>query len=71
VVYIGDDETDAHAFRALQLLRKSGEVRTLGIAVIGPETPPSVRQLADASLPSVNAVADLLDRVAEALKPEC
>jgi trehalose 6-phosphate phosphatase len=71
VVYLGDDETDAHAFRALQVLRQSGEVRTLAIAVVGPETPLSVRQLADATLPSVEAVADLLCRVADLLKSEC
>jgi trehalose 6-phosphate phosphatase len=70
VVYVGDDETDAHAFRALQLLRKNGEVRALCIAVVGPETPTSVRQLADASLPSVEAVADLLGQVADLLKSE-
>ncbi|HLZ27562.1 MAG TPA: trehalose-phosphatase [Chloroflexota bacterium] len=71
VVYLGDDETDTHAFRALKVLRQSGEVRTLSIAVVDRETPLSVRQLADASLPSVHAVADLLCRVAELLEPEC
>ena len=29
LVYLGDDVTDAHAFSALQVLRQSGEVRTL------------------------------------------
>ena len=67
LVYLGDDETDAHAFRALHVLRQSGEVRTLSIAVVGSETPLSVRQLADATLPSVEAVANLLCRVAERL----
>jgi trehalose 6-phosphate phosphatase len=71
VVYLGDDETDTHAFRALKVLRQSGEVRTLGIAVVGLETPLSVRELADASLPSVDAVANLLSQVAERLKSEC
>lgn len=71
VVYVGDDETDSHAFRALKVLRQSGEVRTLSIAVVDRETPLSVRQLADASVPSVDAVADLLCGVAEQLKSEC
>jgi len=71
LVFLGDDETDAHAFRALRVLRQSGEVRTLSIAVVGSETPFSVRHLADASLRSVDAVADLLCRVAEQLKSEC
>jgi trehalose 6-phosphate phosphatase len=71
IVYLGDDETDAHAFRALHVLRQSGEVRTLSIAVVGAETPASVRELADASVPSVDAVANLLCRVAERLEAEC
>ena len=70
MVYLGDDETDAHAFRALKVLRQSGEVRTLGIAVVDSETPPSVRQLADATVPSVEAIAELLCRVAELVKSE-
>ena len=70
VVYLGDDETDAHAFRALKVLRQSGEVRTLGIAVVDSETPLSVRQLADATVPSVEAIAELLCRVAELVKSE-
>jgi trehalose 6-phosphate phosphatase len=69
VVYIGDDITDAHAFRALKVLEQAnGEIKTLSIGVVGPETPASIRQLADAGLPSVNAVADLLCRVLETLR---
>lgn len=63
IVFLGDDITDAHAFRALDILRQSGRVRTLGIGVVGPETAPIVRQLADATVASVNAVADLLCEV--------
>ncbi|HEY2594657.1 MAG TPA: trehalose-phosphatase, partial [Chloroflexota bacterium] len=68
VVYLGDDVTDAHAFRALHALRQSSGVRTLAIGVVGSETPPSVRELADASVPSVAAVAELLCRVLDGLK---
>jgi trehalose 6-phosphate phosphatase len=68
LVYLGDDVTDAHAFRALAVLRESGEARTLGIGVITPETPPSVRQLADTCVRSVEEVADLLCRAAEGLE---
>ncbi|HEX8968301.1 MAG TPA: trehalose-phosphatase, partial [Chloroflexota bacterium] len=64
IVYLGDDTTDAHAFQELNSLRDAGRVRTLGIAVVGPETPAGVRELADATLPSVAAVADLLADVA-------
>jgi trehalose 6-phosphate phosphatase len=68
VAYLGDDITDAHAFRALDVLRQSGAVKTLSIGVVGPETAPSVRQLCDASVPSVTAVAELLCNVLEGLE---
>jgi len=68
LVYLGDDVTDAHAFRALAGLRETENVQTLSIGVVGQETPPSVRQLADATLPSVSAVADLLCQVYEQLR---
>jgi trehalose 6-phosphate phosphatase len=68
LVYFGDDVTDAHAFKALTVLREKDELLTLSVAVVGRETPPSVRQLADATLPSVDAVADTLCDVADALE---
>jgi trehalose 6-phosphate phosphatase len=68
VAYLGDDLTDTHAFRALDLLRQTGDVKTLAIGVVGPETPPIVRQLADATVPSVTAAAELLCGVLEGLK---
>jgi len=67
LVYLGDDITDAHAFAALDVLRQSGRAQTMSIAVVGPETPPSVRQLADATVPSVSAVAELLRGVLDGL----
>jgi trehalose 6-phosphate phosphatase len=68
MLYLGDDVTDAHAFRALEVLRQTSQVKTLGIGVIEPETPPLVRELADAALPSVTAVAALLQQVLICLK---
>jgi trehalose 6-phosphate phosphatase len=68
LVYLGDDLTDAHAFSALAVLRQNGEARTLGIGVLTPETPPSVRQLADTCVQSVQEVADLLCRTVEGLE---
>jgi trehalose 6-phosphate phosphatase len=70
VVYLGDDVTDAHAFRALAALRQSSQVQTLSIGVVGRETPPSIRQLADATVPSVEAVADLLCAAFERLRTD-
>ena len=68
LVYLGDDVTDAHAFKALGVMRTSGLVRTLSIGVVGPETPSRVRQLADASVPSAEAVAELLWAVSGRLR---
>jgi len=67
VVYLGDDVTDAHAFRALKALRDMSAVQTLSLGVVGPETPLTVRQLSDEHVPSVDAVADVLCGVAEEL----
>jgi trehalose 6-phosphate phosphatase len=68
LVYLGDDVTDAHAFRALKALRETSDVTTLSIGVVGPETPQNVRQLADVHVPSVEAVADLLCEVSVGLR---
>jgi trehalose 6-phosphate phosphatase len=68
VVYFGDDVNDTHAFTALSLLRNAGQVRSLSIGVVGPETPPSVGRLADATVPSAEAVANLLCEVLERLR---
>jgi trehalose 6-phosphate phosphatase len=68
IVYLGDDVTDAHAFQALDALRQSAKVRALRIGVVGPETPSIVRQLSDASVPTVTAAAELLAETLECLK---
>jgi len=68
VVFLGDDITDVHAFQALQSLRQKGKVNALRIGVVGPETAPSVKQLADAAVPSAAAVAQLLSSVLACLE---
>ena len=68
LVYVGDDVTDAHAFRALRTLRDRQGIETLAIGVVGPETPTSVRQLADLSVPTVDGVADILCGLLERLR---
>jgi trehalose 6-phosphate phosphatase len=60
LVYLGDDVTDAHAFKALAVLGQSGELQTLSIGVVGAETPTSVSEIADAWVPSEAAAAELL-----------
>ncbi|MGD9572232.1 MAG: trehalose-phosphatase [Thermoleophilia bacterium] len=47
-LYIGDDRTDADAWRALRALRVEGGLdQALGIAVAAGEVPPAVREAAD------------------------
>jgi trehalose 6-phosphate phosphatase len=69
LVYFGDDLTDVHAFETLRTLRSSGQAQTLGIGVVGPETPARVRQVVDACVPSAEAVAELLGGLLEWLHP--
>jgi trehalose 6-phosphate phosphatase len=69
LVYLGDDLTDTHAFEALIELRHQLGCATLCVAVVGPDTPHRVRELADVALPSAQAVADVLHEAAAALAP--
>jgi len=68
-VYIGDDHTDADAWRALHALRDAGALVTAtAVVATSPETPPELREVADAEVPGPPGVLDLLtalrDRVA-------
>src|SRR5204862_3891544 len=67
VAYFGDDITDTHAFNALARLRQADGVRTLSVGVVGPESPPIIGELSDASVPSVAAVSDTLCAVLDGL----
>jgi trehalose 6-phosphate phosphatase len=69
LVYIGDDVTDAHAFKALAIMAQSGELQTLSVGVVGGETPRSVSQIADAWVASEDAAAELLWAVLNLLEP--
>lgn len=55
VVFFGDDATDVDGFRVLRALRETGQVATLNVGVLGPETPLIVREAVDVT---VNGVAD-------------
>src|SRR5207248_10213239 len=68
IVILRDSNTDADAFPALDVLRRTEHIETLGIAVVGPETPSSVWQLADTAVPTVDAVTKLLCEVLERLE---
>jgi trehalose 6-phosphate phosphatase len=68
-VYIGDDHTDADAWHALHALRDTGALATAtAIVAMSPETPPELREVADAQVTGPAGVLALLialrDRVA-------
>jgi trehalose 6-phosphate phosphatase len=68
LVYFGDDVTDAHAFRALAQLHDEEGLETLSVGVVGAETPAIVHDLADTTVPHVQAVAEVLHAVSGTLR---
>ena len=60
VVFFGDDVTDVDAFRTLRELRDAGDVATLRVGVLGPETAPAVLAEIDLSVSGVPACAATL-----------
>jgi trehalose 6-phosphate phosphatase len=60
VVYFGDDVTDVDAFVAMRELHDSGAVSALSVAILSPETHPSVLSMADVTVPGVDACVELL-----------
>ncbi len=61
--FLGDDRTDADAFVALRELRDAGVCTTLAIGVIGPDTPPIVRDTADVLVDGVAGVEHILEQM--------
>lgn len=59
VCYFGDDAADVVAFEALHTLRAAG-VETVAVAVVGPETPPAVRDAADLEVTGPDAAVAVL-----------
>jgi trehalose 6-phosphate phosphatase len=68
VVYLGDDVTDADAFRALKTLR-SPEVDTLSVGVVTEETHAIVLDTADLLVEGVEGCVALLAGIAQHLAP--
>ena len=66
VFYLGDDVTDADAFRAL---REAADLQGASVVVSGPETPPEVLAAADYQVEGVDGVERLLGEMATALGP--
>ena len=64
-LYIGDDRTDADAWRALHELTDEGALSAgVGIAVVGDEVPPEVRAEADAEVHGTEGAAAVLAHLA-------
>jgi trehalose 6-phosphate phosphatase len=60
-LYIGDDRTDADAWRALRAMRVEGAVESaIGIAVAAGEVPASVREEADVEVPGPEGALGVL-----------
>ena len=69
VAYFGDDLGDLAAFDALRTMTQdpTSPIRQgLAVVIIGPETPPAVRQAADVLLEGPTALAALLQQLAAA-----
>lgn len=63
-IFIGDDVTDLHAFKALTRLHQSHGLATLSIAVLSPEAPSELVGATDLALQSVAEVGALLAALA-------
>lgn len=63
VIFVGDDRTDADAFRALRELQMQGVCATLNVGVAAAETPAVVRELADVLVEGVAGVERMLGQI--------
>jgi trehalose 6-phosphate phosphatase len=66
--YFGDDVTDVDAFVAMRQMRDDGEAKTVSVAVLSPETHPSVALMADVSVQGVEACVALLTSLADSIE---
>ena len=66
VLYVGDDHTDADAWRRMRAMRDAGEVDTAHCVLAdGPEVDPAVRALADATVDGTEGVRSLMRMLAQ------
>lgn len=66
VIYVGDDETDLDAFRAIHRWGLQEERRALAVGVISPEMPRGLMEESDLVVEGVKGVAEFLAVLAEA-----
>lgn len=67
VVYVGDDQTDLDAFRAIHRWGLQEGGRAAAVGVISPEMPPGLMEESDLVAEGVERVANFLAALAEAL----
>ena len=65
-IVIGDDVTDVDALRALRELRDEGSLDAVTVAVVYPDTPRALLEVADYGVGGVSGVASLLGWLATA-----
>lgn len=65
VLYVGDDHTDADAWRAMRAMRDAGEIEVAHCVLADcPEVDDAVREAADSTVPGTAGVRVLLERLA-------
>ena len=65
VLYVGDDHTDADAWRAMRAMRDAGEIDVAHCVLAdGPEVDDAVRRAADSTVPGTAGVRMLLEQLA-------
>ena len=66
VLYVGDDHTDADAWRGMRAMRDAGEIDTAHCVLAdGPEVDPAVRAVADATVDGTDGVQSLMRMLAQ------
>ena len=66
-IFVGDDTTDGDALVALNEMVVEGQIKGLGVAVLGEDTPEALIASADYALNGVREVATFLGRLNESL----
>lgn len=70
IVFLGDDLTDVDGFLALRELRDAGELDTLAVGVLGPDSHDQVGMTCDVAVTEVLGVADYLEQLLAVLEGE-
>jgi trehalose 6-phosphate phosphatase len=69
VLFFGDDVTDIDGFRSLRTYRDQAGIAAITIGIASPESPSDLFETSDVIVHGVDACADLLVAITEALSP--